>query len=144
MKKNLQLGSLSSIIRYKEGTTMKKEKLIIGLTSIVLSLLILIQELAISLYRYNLNNTKLTFSNDLYFFIGLFAIGLFVFLSKSSKKVGITLIAIIAFLVFSILGIKNFNSFGNNLFYSIITFSFAILLSLGLKNKQIVFKDNLA
>ncbi len=123
---------------------MKKEKMIIGLTSIVLSLLIFIQELAISLYRYNLNNTKLTFSNDVYFFIGLFAIGLFVVLSRNSNNFIFTLIAIIAYLIFSILGIKNFDSFGNNLFYSIITLAYAIILSLRLRNKQIVLEENLA
>jgi hypothetical protein len=122
---------------------MTKEKLIIGLTTIVLSLLILIQELAISLYRYNLNNTKLIFSNDIYFFIGLFTIGVFVFLSKNSNNIGATILAIIAYLIFSILGIKNFNSFGNNLFYSIITLSYAIILSIGLRNKQIIVKEKL-
>ncbi|MCY1151359.1 MAG: hypothetical protein PQJ49_08060 [Sphaerochaetaceae bacterium] len=124
---------------------MKKEKLIIGLTTIVLSLLIFIQELAISLYRYKLNNnnTKLIFSNDIYFFIGLFAIGLFVVLSRNSNNIIFTLIAIIAYLIFSILGIKNFNSFGNNLFYSIITLIYSILLSIGLRNKQIIVKEKL-
>ncbi|MDC7237702.1 MAG: hypothetical protein PQJ45_08005 [Sphaerochaetaceae bacterium] len=124
---------------------MKKEKLIIGLTTIVLSLLIFIQELAISLYRYKLNNnnTKLIFSNDIYFFIGLFAIGLFVVLSRNFNNIIFTLIAIIAYLIFSILGIKNFNSFGNNLFYSIITLIYSILLSIGLRNKQIIVKEKL-
>lgn len=122
---------------------MKKEKTIIGLTSIVLSLLILIQEIIISLYRYNLNNTKFVFSHDLYFCMGLFTIGLFVLLSKNSNNKGFTAVAIIAYFIFSILGIKNFNLFKNNLFYSIITLIYSITLLISMRKKQIVFHDKL-
>ena len=108
---------------------MRKIKTIIGLTSIIICFLIFVQTLVVSIYYLDLNGSPLEFSSSYIIGILFFISGLNLFFDRDSHKDFISIIIIFTYVICGLLGLKFLNLFNNNIFFSSVSFIYAIILT---------------
>ncbi len=121
---------------------MRKMKIIIGLTSIVLCVLICAQSFVINIYNTQVYNSEFTLTVDLYYALFLLIVGIIILLDRNSTKRRIAMVSIVLYLLSMLVGLKYLGNFGNLHYYAYVCFIFSLMLLAELFKQKIANNKN--